>query len=803
MKIEQSNIADNINPKRRKRMKKLLIFVFTVVLLGSLILVGCTEPTTSPTDTTTPTETTSPTDTIAPGETIELKFSYHTPPQASLVGAMFQPWTQSIEEATDGRVKITHYPGGTLVSLTDHYDAVVSGLVDIAMVEPDITPGRFPLSEFNLLPFTFPNGAVGARVNYEILEKYAFDTEWSEVKVLMTPALPPMNYHGTEELQTLEDFQGLKIRSGGKVEGWIIEALGATPVEFETGDLSTSIERGLVDGAWLTHSAVVAFGVRDVTQYRTLVSLFPRAWVIIMNLQTWERLPADIKQAFEENSGAEASAQYCFENDKMIEATGRGLAIYDEQVGNPGFYTLPDEERERWKEAVLPLWERWIEDVESKGLPGRAMFDEVLSLVEQYRDLYKPEEPTTPTDQPTEAPPTLKSGQIYWDQVQDHDGETLTVFGPVVAINDLSDRAGTKKLLVGMEEGGFQVDIANDVESAFPPLESYVGKSVYVTGTIELNPFAGVYEMVITDPSAIEIVINWDEVEDYDGATLTVRGPVVAINDLSDRAGTKKLMVGLEEGGFQIDIANDVESMFPSLESYVGEYIYVTGDLELNPFAGVYEMVITDPSAIVMGVSLRPALPAGQIYWDQTQDHDGETLTVCGPVVGINDLSDRAGTKKLLVGLEEGGFQVDISNDVESAFPPLDGYIGKTICVTGTIELNPFAGVYEMVVTDPSVIVIVINWDETDDYDGQTVMVRGPVVAINDLSDRAGTKKLLVGLEEGGFQVDIANDVESLFPPLDDYVGEYIYVTGLVELNPFAGVYEMVITDPSAIEIAE
>ena len=798
MKTKQRNIVADINPERRKRMNKLLTAIFTVVLLGSLILVGCGGPT----ETTSPTQTTSPTTTISPDEPIELKFSYHTPPQASLVGAMFQPWTKSIEEATGGRVKITHYPGGTLVSLTDHYDAVVSGLVDIAMVEPDITPGRFPLSEFNLLPFTFPNGAVGARVNYEILEKYAFDTEWSEVKVLMTPALPPMNYHGTKPVQVIEDFQGLKIRSGGKVEGWIIEALGATSVEFETGDLSTSLERGLVDGAWLTHSAVNAFGVRDVTQYRTLVGLFPRAWVIIMNLQTWESLPADIKQAFEENSGAEASAQYCFENDKMIEATGRGLSIFDEQVGNPGFYTLPDEEKERWKEAVLPIWERWIEDVEGKGLPGRAMLEEALGLIEQYKDLYKPEEPPTPTDQ-TEAPPTLKPGQIYWDQVQDHDGETLTVFGPVVAINDLSDRAETKKLMVGLEEGGFQIDIANDVESLFPPLESYVGKSIYVTGDLELNPFAGVYEMVITDPSAIEIVINWDEVEDYDGATLTVRGPVVAINDLSDRAETKKLLVGLEEGGFQIDIANNVESLFPALEGYVGEYIYVTGDLELNPFAGVYEMVITDPSAIVMGVSLRPALPAGHIYWDEAEDYVDETMTVCGPVVAINDLSDRAETKKLMVGLEEGGFQIDIANDVESLFPALESYIDKTICVTGVIELNPFAGVYEMVITDPSAIDIVINWDEVEDYDGETLTVRGPVVAINDLSDRAGTKKLLVGLEEGGFQVDIANDVESLFPPLDDYVGEYIYVTGLVELNPFAGVYEMVITDPSAIEIAE
>jgi len=31
---------------------------------------------------------------------------------------------------------------------------------------------------------------------------------------------------------------------------------------------------------------------------------------------------------------------------------------------------------------------KWIEDGEAKGLPGRAMLEEVLSLVEQHKDLY-------------------------------------------------------------------------------------------------------------------------------------------------------------------------------------------------------------------------------------------------------------------------------------------------------------------------------------------------------------------------------------------------------------------------------
>ena len=66
------------------------------------------------------------------GQTWNLKFSYHTPPQASLVSTYLKPWTAAIEQATNGRVKITHYAGETLVKAKDQYDGLVSGLSDIA-----------------------------------------------------------------------------------------------------------------------------------------------------------------------------------------------------------------------------------------------------------------------------------------------------------------------------------------------------------------------------------------------------------------------------------------------------------------------------------------------------------------------------------------------------------------------------------------------------------------------------------------------------------------------------------------------
>ena len=78
------------------------------------------------------------------GKVYNLKFSYHTPPKAVVVPTYFNPWTASIEQAANGRVKIVHYAGESLVKAKDQYDAVISGMCDIALVDPDrTTPGDF------------------------------------------------------------------------------------------------------------------------------------------------------------------------------------------------------------------------------------------------------------------------------------------------------------------------------------------------------------------------------------------------------------------------------------------------------------------------------------------------------------------------------------------------------------------------------------------------------------------------------------------------------------------------------------
>ena len=79
-----------------------------------------------------------------------------------------QGWIQAVDEATDGQVKITSYPGETLLKAADVYNGVVQGIADIGLSCFSYTRGRFPVLEaFELPGITYLNSKSASMVAWE------------------------------------------------------------------------------------------------------------------------------------------------------------------------------------------------------------------------------------------------------------------------------------------------------------------------------------------------------------------------------------------------------------------------------------------------------------------------------------------------------------------------------------------------------------------------------------------------------------------------------------------------------------
>ena len=181
--------------KKTKWAVALVVLVLVLGLVSMLAACGGDEETatTAAPDTTATTAgpattatTAAPTTTTVAGvpdtgQTYELKMAFHVPSRASIVGAYYQPWIDAVAKATNNRVTIEMYAEETLVKEADQYDAVVSGLADIASVTADATPGRFPYAEFYGLPQLFPSAEVAARVYWDVLQEFSVPTELKDV----------------------------------------------------------------------------------------------------------------------------------------------------------------------------------------------------------------------------------------------------------------------------------------------------------------------------------------------------------------------------------------------------------------------------------------------------------------------------------------------------------------------------------------------------------------------------------------------------------------------------------------------
>lgn len=313
---------------------------------------------------------------------IDLKFAHFLPPNHFLVVDGFAPWAKAVEERSGGRVKVTFYPAQSLCKAKDDYDAVVTGVADIAWHSIAYTPGRFPLTEIFFLPYLGSMPAERANNVYqELYKKFPeIRKEYSEIKVLWLHIGSSAGLLSAKKpIRRLEDIQKLLVRAVGP-NAPVAEALGATPVSMSAPDTYLAMEKGTVDAAFIPTEALISFKLSEVTSYLTVggESGFG-PYCTGMNLRVWNSLPPDIQKIIDEES-AKASVLNSRGWDSKEQAA---IELMKKTPGKEVIY-LPREEVDRWRAKVQSLYEKWISEREAKGLPAKQFFEEARRLFEKY-----------------------------------------------------------------------------------------------------------------------------------------------------------------------------------------------------------------------------------------------------------------------------------------------------------------------------------------------------------------------------------------------------------------------------------
>ncbi len=311
---------------------------------------------------------------LAADKPIALKFAYWMPTKHTL-HRVFEAYAKEVEALTDGRVKITLYPGGALGKPPQQWDMALGGITDITFFMPGYTAGRFPRSTVFDLPLLLGGSSeVNTAIASGVYEQY-IAPDYKDAKMMFFFVSEPFTLHTSKKkVGSMADAKGLKVRSSGAVQSATVKTLGGSPVTKPITEVYTSMEKGVIDGVFTAFTAMVSFRIYDVSKYSINAGLTATPMAVAMNQKKWNSLPKDI-QAIMEKINSRYALESAREYDKdRVKAIAKGKSLGKE------IYPLSAAEQKKWEQAFAPIYDKWVKDMESKGLPGKELLDAVRQL---------------------------------------------------------------------------------------------------------------------------------------------------------------------------------------------------------------------------------------------------------------------------------------------------------------------------------------------------------------------------------------------------------------------------------------
>ncbi|MBA4419044.1 MAG: C4-dicarboxylate ABC transporter substrate-binding protein [Syntrophus sp. (in: bacteria)] len=294
---------------------------------------------------------------------IELRFSNFFPGvhKNSIIA---QDWCKEVEKRTNGKVKITYYPGGILTPPAQTYDSVVKGIADIGESAPGYTRGKFPLSQVIDQPLGYKSGYWATMLINEYFNKFR-PKEFDEVKVLYFHAHGPGILFTKKPVNKLEDLKGMRVRSTG-FSAKVAQALGATPVAMPQTETYDALRTGIVDGVLNPIEAMKGWKIGEVVNYtiENYGSAYTTSFFVVMNKAKWNSLSPDIQKTIEKINGEWIEKQGKLWDE--IDKEGREFMVQRKNK----FIALTKEEDARWAEKVKPILGEYVQEMKAKGLPG-------------------------------------------------------------------------------------------------------------------------------------------------------------------------------------------------------------------------------------------------------------------------------------------------------------------------------------------------------------------------------------------------------------------------------------------------
>jgi TRAP-type mannitol/chloroaromatic compound transport system substrate-binding protein len=222
---------------------------------------------------------------------------------------------QRISAMTGGQIEVKVFAAGELVPAFESFDAVSSGNAEMSHSVSYYWQGKSPaFNFFAAVPFGLTANEHAAWIAYgggqELWDEVA--APFNVKPFLRASTGIQMGGWFRKEINTLDDFQGLKFRMPG-LGGEVLRRLGAAVVNLPGGEIFPALQSGTIDGTeWVGPWHDLAFGFYKVAQYYYWPGWHEPGTTgeVMINISAWEGLSEEQKAIFEAAIAAEAWQEF-------------------------------------------------------------------------------------------------------------------------------------------------------------------------------------------------------------------------------------------------------------------------------------------------------------------------------------------------------------------------------------------------------------------------------------------------------------------------------------------------------------
>ena len=309
----------------------------------------------------------------ADGEPIKLTVASSQATTLAWVGAMHTLVVPELDRrlaarGSPQRIRWTEAYGGSLYKYGETLEAVEIGLTDMGWVGTLWELSKLPLQNVTYyVPFASDDFRTVVDIVNELHRSVsAMNDAWTaqNVKFLGASALDTYHLMTNFPVRSVDDLRGRKILAPGPSAAWL-EGTGAVAVDGSLTTYYQQIQTGVADGVVTILTGAAPNRLHEVAPYITLVGLGSQVTgALAINLDTWNRLPADVRSVLEE-LGPEYSKRVADEIAKRYEASIERMRSEGATVTE-----LPLAEKQKWLAAMPDIASRWIEATERRGVPA-------------------------------------------------------------------------------------------------------------------------------------------------------------------------------------------------------------------------------------------------------------------------------------------------------------------------------------------------------------------------------------------------------------------------------------------------